>query len=170
MADLRALLSQLGYSDVSTYLQSGNAVFSAPAGTAPAEETAQVGSAETLEHQIEQSISAELGLAVRCLIRDHHGMRAVIEGHPLSDVADNGSKMMAMFLSDAPAPALVAARDPVELSPQHIRVGDRVVYQWCPDGIQAAPNAGAFIEKHWKVAVTARNWNTVTRISRMLDE
>jgi hypothetical protein len=32
-----------------------------------------------------------------------------------------------------------------------------VVYQWCPDGILAAPNVSAFLEKHRKVMITARN-------------
>jgi uncharacterized protein (DUF1697 family) len=45
-----------------------------------------------------------------------------------------------------------------------------VVYHWCADGILAAPNVSAFLEKHRKVMITARNWNTITRLSAMLRE
>jgi uncharacterized protein (DUF1697 family) len=43
-----------------------------------------------------------------------------------------------------------------------------VIYQWCPEGILAAPNVHGFVEKKLKVAVTARNWNTVTKLGALL--
>jgi len=157
MADLRQLLAGLGYTEVATLLQSGNAVFTSP-GAEPAE----------LAGAIEQAISAELGLSVRCLVRTRDELHAVIAGNPLGDVATNGSRMMALFLSDAPEKKLLAAHDPTTLAPGEIRLGDRVIYQWCPDGVLAAPAASAFVEKHLKVAVTARNWNTVTKLGALL--
>jgi uncharacterized protein (DUF1697 family) len=93
----------------------------------------------------------------------------VIEGNPLGDLATNGSKLMALFLSTAPDPKLVKAHDPRSLAPDEIRLGDRVIYQWCPDGVLAAPPAGAFAEKHLGVTVTGRNWNTVTKLGALLD-
>jgi uncharacterized protein (DUF1697 family) len=156
MADLRALLSGLGHADVVTYLQSGNAVFTSP-GAQPA----------TLATQIENGIRDELGLAVRCLVRTDEELRAVVDGNPLGDVATDGSKLVAMFLSEAPDPTLLAAHDPTMLAPEETRLGDRVVYQWCPNGILAAPPVGGFVEKHLKVTVTARNWNTVTRLAAL---
>jgi uncharacterized protein (DUF1697 family) len=42
-----------------------------------------------------------------------------------------------------------------------------VIYQWCPDGILAAPAVGGFVEKRWKVVTTARNWNTVTKLATL---
>ena len=85
-----------------------------------------------------------------------------------ADVADNGSRMMALFLSAAPDPEAAAAHDPVALDPDRVRVGDRVIYQWCPDGVLKAPDVSAFVMKHWKVTVTGRNWNTVTKLADML--
>jgi uncharacterized protein (DUF1697 family) len=158
MADLRQLLSRLGYTDVRTHLNSGNAVF-----TSPEDEPA------TLAGRIENSIDAELGLALRCLVRTGAELRAVIDGNPLSDVATDGSKMVALFLSHAPDAQLLAAHDPTQLAPTQVRLGDRVIYQWCPDGILAAPAVSGFVEKHLKVTVTARNWNTVVKLSALLD-
>jgi uncharacterized protein (DUF1697 family) len=158
MSDLRELLSGLGYTDVRTHLQSGNALFTAP------------GRGATLSKQIEAAIQKELGMDVRCLIRSGKEMRAVIDANPLADVATNGSRFLALFLSAAPDAKLLKQHDPVDLAPDDVRVGDRVIYQWCPDGILAAPPLSSFVEKHLKVVASARNWNTVTRLGELLAE
>ncbi len=158
MADLRALLCGLGYTDVATLLQSGNAVFTSAA-TEP----------QKLAGQIEDGIATELGMTVRCLVRGSDELRAVIDGNPLGGVATDGSRLMALFLSAQPDPQLLAAHDPRELAPEQVRLGDRVIYQWCPDGILAAPPVMAFVEKQLKVTVTGRNWNTVTKLAALLD-
>ncbi|MQA28176.1 MAG: DUF1697 domain-containing protein [Micromonosporaceae bacterium] len=158
MADLRALFDEIGLADVRTHLQSGNAVFSSAEATPKA-----------LETRIEDAIAGQFGMSVRCLVRSQDEIHAVIEANPLRETATDGSKFMALFLSEAPDPALVAAYDPVAFAPDQVRLGDRVVYQWCPDGLMAAPPVGGFVERHWKVAVTARNWNTVTKLGALLD-
>ena len=156
MADLRALLADLGFNDVRTLLNSGNAVFTAGAG----------------EHAgaITAAVRERLGLDVGCVVRTGDELRSVIDGHPLAHLADNGSRMMVFFLSAAPDPALLAAHDPIALDPEHARLGDRVIYQWCPDGLLAAPPVGTFAEKRLGVAVTGRNWNTVTKLAGLLGD
>lgn len=158
MADLRALLAELDYADVRTHLNSGNAVFTSPR-TEPAE----------LEKRIEHGIEAELGMTVACLVRTAEQLRATVADNPLDDAATDGSKLMAHFLSARPDPGALAAYDPAELDPEHVRVGDAVVYQWCPNGLREAPAVGSFAERHLGVTVTTRNWNTVTRLALMLE-
>jgi uncharacterized protein (DUF1697 family) len=159
MSDLRELLAGLGFEDVRTHLQSGNALFSVRR-TDP----------DRLARKVEQGIDAALGMTVRCLVRDGADLKAVVAGHPLADVANDGARMMALFLSARPDPALVAAHDPAALDPGRVVLGDKVIYQWCPDGVLASAQVSAYVEKHLGVTVTARNWNTVTRLSEMLDE
>lgn len=157
MADLRALLADLGFTDVRTHLRSGNAVFSTPEGDAA-----------VLAAEIEHRITASLGMTVACVVRSRDEIDAVVAGNPLADVATDGSKLMAHFLSAAPHPDLVAAHDPRRLDPGRIALGDRVIYQWCPDGLLAAPPAGTLAERHLGVTVTARNWNTVSKLVELL--
>ena len=157
MADLRRLLDGLGYTEVRTLLQSGNAVF-----------TTAASKPEKLARQIEQTIEGDLGLDVKCLVRTGADLRAVIDGNPLGDMATDGAKLLALFLSETPDATLLAAHDPTQLAPKEIQLGDRVIYQWCPDGVLAAPPAGSFAEKHLNVTVTGRNWNTVTKLAALL--
>lgn len=158
MDDLRALLEDLGCADVRTYLRSGNAVLRSPLDE-PAE----------LEERIEVALRERLGLPVRCLVRTGDEMRVVVAGNTLGDVATDGARMLALFLSAAPDPALLVEHDPRELDPDTVRLGDRVIYQWCPDGFMAAPAVGTFVERRLGVAVTARNWNTVTGLAALLE-
>lgn len=158
MADLRALLEAAGGSDVRTHLRSGNAIFSSPQRDADA-----------LAALIEQKIVEQLDMSVACLVRSREELDAVVAGNPLADIATDGSKLMALFLSAAPHPDLVATHDPRRLDPGHIEIGDRVIYQWCPEGLLAAPPAGTLAERHLGVTVTARNWNTVTKLAELLD-
>ena len=157
MADLRELLIGLGYGDVRTHLQSGNAIF-----TTTHQKPARLALA------IEEALREKLELSVRCLIWSAKELRAVRDGNPLQTMANDGSKMLVLFLSGPLDPRLLEVHDPIALARDHIRVGERVVYQWCPDGFLAAPNVGAFVEKNFKVTVTARNWNTITRLDELM--
>ncbi|GAA4413247.1 DUF1697 domain-containing protein [Actinokineospora soli] len=154
MPDLRDCLTDLGFTDVQTVLRSGNAVFSADA--------------EPDEAAIEAALASRTGLRTRCLVRTGPQLQAVIDGHPFRDIADNGSRMQAIFLEANPDPAVAAEHDPVALDPDRIRVGDHVVYQWCPDGISKAPNVIALLDRKWKLVGTARNWNTVTKLADLV--
>ncbi|OZM83674.1 DUF1697 domain-containing protein [Pseudonocardia sp. MH-G8] len=157
MADLRALLTDLGYREVRTHLNSGNVVLTG-------DDTDTAGHAA----RIEAAIRDRLGMDVRCAVLSAEELRAVVEGHPFADVADNGSRMMAYVYVSPVDPALVAGHPPVPQDPERARVGDRAVYQWCPDGLMAAPDVGPYITQHLHADVTARNWNTLTRLAGLL--
>lgn len=152
MSDFRDVLTDLGFTDVRTVLRSGNAVFSA--------------SARPDEAAIEAALAGR-GLRTRCLLLTEADVQAVIDGHPFADVADNGSRMQVFFLDANPDAAVRAEHDPEALDPW-VRVGDRAVYQWCPDGIAKAPLVLPMLDRKWKVLATARNWNTVAKLVDLL--
>jgi uncharacterized protein (DUF1697 family) len=93
----------------------------------------------------------------------------VVDGNPFAEVATQGSKFLILFLSESPDPELLAMYDPRSLSPPEVVLADRVIYQWCPRGILLAPNVSGFVEKNLNVAVTGRNWNTVTKLAALLE-
>jgi uncharacterized protein (DUF1697 family) len=157
MADLRALLEDAGYTAVRTHLNSGNVVLTGD-DTDPAEHAGR----------IENAIRDRLGMEVRCAVLTADELRAVIEGNPFTDVADNGSRMMAQVYVRPVDPALLAGHPPVPQDPDRARVGDHAVYQWCPDGLMAAPDIGPYLKQHLRTEVTARNWNTITKLADLI--
>lgn len=155
MADLRTLLTDLGYTDVATLLRSGNAVFTGS------------GAPDEVASRIEGAVESKFGMTVGCVVRDGSDVAAVIAANPFPEASEEGSRFLVHFLSAAPDPALLEANDPVRLDPDRVRLGDRVIYQWCPDGIMAAPDVGTYAVKNLGVVATGRNWNTVTKLAAM---
>jgi uncharacterized protein (DUF1697 family) len=157
MADLRLLLSGLGYADVSTLLQSGNAIFTAPGSDAG-----------PLAAQIEAALAAELGLTSRVVLWTHPQLTAVIEANPFPSAQDEPSKHLVQFLF---TPLTAAERDRIAefdvtpFAPEEFSVGDEVIYFRFPDGMGNSKLAVAFA-KHVtaKMVMTGRNWNTVRKL------
>jgi uncharacterized protein (DUF1697 family) len=158
MADLRSLLEDAGYTAVRTHLNSGNVVLTGE-------------DADPADHaeRIEGLIREQLGMEVRCAVLTADELRAVVEGNPFADVVDNGSRMMVCVYVRPIDPALTAGHPAVPQDPDHARVGDRAVYQWCPDGLMAAPDIGPYV-KQLAVDVTARNWNTITKLAELIQD
>ena len=160
MAQLRELLSGLGYVDVRTHLQSGNAVFIAPDGI----------SSEQVEAEIEGALESELGLVARVLVRTRAELERVVAENPLLDVADDRARLLVVFLSGEPDRAAVSELAPADFEPDVFALGEREIYAYYPDGVHATRLSNAFWERRLGMAATGRNWKTVTRLLEMLGE
>ena len=86
MADLRTLLTDAGYEDVRTYVQSGNIVLRSPA--KPAE----------VERELQTLISERFGFDVPVIVRSRAQLAAVVKADPLGDVADDPKRYQVSFL------------------------------------------------------------------------
>lgn len=159
MADLRALLTDLGYGDVRTLLQSGNAVFSAP------------GSSAALATAIEQAMTEQLKVTARVLVRTPTQLAAAIEADPFGPRATDGSKHFLGFLDDTPSQETVAAvpelADDADTAPDEARFAAGHLYLWCPNGISKSTLWKVNWDKALGTAVTLRNWNTATKLAEL---
>lgn len=153
MADLRELLGSLGLEDVRTHILSGNAIF-----------TSRRRSIPRLEQQIERAIKKRFGYEIRVLIRTADELAAVVDDNPLSERTKDGSQLFALFLERDPDPSRMEAIDPDALAPEEFHLGDRVIYALVLQGVQGSKLLGALSDKRLGVAMTNRNWNTVTRL------
>jgi uncharacterized protein (DUF1697 family) len=153
MAQLRELLQELGYEDVLTHLQSGNAVF-----------TTSGSSAERIERKIEEQLEHHLGLRVRVLVRTGEELARVVDTNPLPAAVSEPSRLLVTFLSAPLDPEALSSLDPTAFEPDLFGVGDREIYVWCPEGVRTIKLSYAFWEKRFGVIATARNWNTVTKL------
>lgn len=157
MADLREMLAGLGYTAVRTLLNSGNAVVTGDDQPCAAH-----------ADRIATVIVERTGMDVPCIVLDADELRQIVAGNPFADVATDGSRMMAHVLSAAPDPGLLAEQDPTAEDPDRASIGPRVIYQWCPDGLMAAPPVGWPPTAQDAPTVTARNWNTITKLAELV--
>ncbi|MFF4850178.1 DUF1697 domain-containing protein [Streptomyces sp. NPDC001194] len=155
MAELREVLEGLGLTEVRTYLQSGNAVF-----TSPEKDPA------ALARELERAIEARFGFAVACLVADGEYLRAVAEACPFPAAELEGRQLHATFLSAQPAEERFASIDGPSYLPEEYRIGDRVVYLYAPDGLGRS-KLGEALHKpavFKGIDATTRNWNTVAKL------
>ena len=151
MSDLRAILEALGYSDVRTHLQSGNAIF--PAGR---------GAASKLEQQSSARIRADLDLDISVLLRTSAELAAVVSGNPFVAQGVPANQLHAVFLSGVASSAKVASVDHDAVAPDQFAFGQRVIYVRLPRGVMASRLPDW--ERLLGVRATQRSWNTVTRL------
>ena len=159
MADLRELLTALGFRDVRTLLQSGNAVFSGGAR----------GGAK-LEAQLEKETLERIGLRTAYLVRSVDEWSDVVARNPfLNEAKRDPGRLVVMFLKAAPAADAVEELRAAVSGPEVIRTGGRHLYITYPDGQGRSKLTGTMIEKKLGTIGTARNWNTVLRVGALAE-
>jgi uncharacterized protein (DUF1697 family) len=155
MGRLRELLGELGYADVRTHLQSGNAILTS--GKRP----------DRVAREIAQGIEREFGFDVEVVVRTRDELDAVIAGNPMPEHTDQPAKLLVAFLSAAPKAERVKKLDPAEFAPDEIHFSGRHAYLWYPKGVIDAKIGPTFWEKHVGVSATTRNWTTVTKLASL---
>ena len=159
MADLRAMTARLGFEDPKTLLQSGNLVFSAK--TQPM---------ARLERMFEEATKRHIGVECSFLLRSADEWARIIAANPFKAQAKSDPAHFAVtFCRDAPtAAALDALRSEVRGNEDFDVVG-RELFVWYPDGMGTSKLAIALSKNRLGTVCTARNWNTVMKVSALLE-
>ncbi len=169
MADLRALVTRLGHEDVSTYIQSGNVLFTAvPADADPVVMGQALGAA----------ITDSLGVTAPVVVISRDELAQLIADNPFPDEPDPRC-VHAVLLSEPPSGELTSkldaavAKAAAKGARDEIKVIGRTLYLHTPDGfgnsdlavavmrIVSAPKAG--------LTGTARNWATTIKLLELCD-
>ena len=158
MADLRALLEALGYTDVATLLNSGNVVFKAGKGTSA-----------TLATDISKAIADRLGIEVPVIVKSAKDLDAIMADNPFADTATDPSRLLVAFTPDAATLANLDAIAPHVVAPEKFLVGTRAAYLHCASGILESKAAEAMLGKAGKAATT-RNWGTVQKLQALVEK
>jgi uncharacterized protein (DUF1697 family) len=155
MADLRTLLAGLGHTGVRTYLQSGQAVF-----------TAGHGDEESLAAELTRAIEERFGFTVDVLVRDHAYLRSVAEACPFPAAELEARQLHVTYFSAPPGPERFAEIDRAAFLPEEFRLGDRALYLYAPDGLGRSKLAEALSRPRVTkgLIATTRNWNTVVKL------
>jgi uncharacterized protein (DUF1697 family) len=154
MAELAEAFRGLGFTGVKTLLRSGNVVFEAGRAL-PADAASDIAAA----------VLAATGVDSGVLVLDSATFLAIADANPLLDVATDGSKLFVTFVEAMPAALKLPDAD--ALLPEILRVGDAALYQWLPNG-STRTRVPKRLWKQFSGVVTARNWNTVSKIADLL--
>jgi len=156
MADLRTLLGKLGYTEVQTLLNSGNAVF-----------TGDRESASSHAGRIREAVLKMTGVDALVIIKSAKDLSGIIADNQLSEIAHDHSRLLVALTNDAKALMSVKALARVQWGDERIHVGKHAAYLWCANGILESRAASALL-KGLEGAGTTRNWATLSKIHALL--
>jgi uncharacterized protein (DUF1697 family) len=163
MTDLRTLVAELGHSGVSTYIQSGNVLFTAGLDA----DCAAVARAMT------EAIAVRLGVAAPVVVVTREELGQIVAANPFPDEPDP-KRVHAVVLSAPPGAELTAkldvavAQSAAKGAHDSVTAVGRTLYLHTPAGygnsdlsaavlrIVSSPKAG--------LTGTARNWATITKL------
>ena len=163
MAEFRKLLAGLGFKNVETYIQSGNAVFDA------------AGSAAQVKAAVTAGLEKLMGGRVDVMVRTHEDLSRVIAGNPFTEeAAADGARVHVSFLGGTAGSAAEAAfRAIQEKYPQRrdrFQVAGEYIYFHSPEGAGETKFTGKALERAIGVPGTGRNWNTVVKLHAMSEK
>ena len=154
MDELRRSFGSLGYEEVTTYIQTGNVLFSA--GTR---------SEKTLVGAIEKQLAADFGTSPAVIVRSVAELARIASSSPYAKAGAVPARHHVTFLAAKPSPRTLAALELPPSGRDELVVDGREVYVHTPDGYAETKYTGTFLERRLGVLSTTRNWNTVTKLS-----
>ncbi|MDB4614076.1 DUF1697 domain-containing protein [bacterium] len=155
MVELRKLLADAGFKNVSTYIQSGNILF----------ENRRSGTANATA--IRKLIADEYGYDVPTLVVAASTLTKIATGSPFS--SDHFQHLHVTLLDSKPKTALVKAIAGLEFGDDEFKIVGDVVYVYCPNGYGRTKLNNQFFESKLKTQATTRNWKTLNKLIELAD-
>lgn len=158
MADLKRLLASIGFTEVHTYIQSGNVVFKGPDDGTPAQ----------LGRRMAEEIERAHGFRPSVFVLSAEDFVRAMDANPFPEATSAPKSLHLFFLSGTPDAPDVDRIEAAASESERYHFGERAFYLHAPDGIgrsKLASNA----ERYIGVEATARNWRTVAKLRTMID-
>lgn len=147
MSALRDAFEALGFAEVSTYIQSGNVLFSSDGQVSPPE--------------LQAALADRFDLDIDVMVRTSSDLQAIVAACPFP-VSD--TKLLHVgFMAHPPDPANVQRLDLEPFAPDTAEVRGTEIYFSLPNGMGRTKLAG-YVDRRLAVPTTIRNWNTTAKL------
>lgn len=153
MADLRAVLEGLGYTNVRTLLNSGNAVFDVAHATVPTK----------LTTAIEAAIEQAFGFGARSFVLTTSDLEDVVTENTLATSSDNPSRLMVAYFASPADREKVLPLARQKWGEEGLEIGSRAAYVWCPRSVLDSEVFNA-VARALNTGMTTRNWATTLKL------
>ena len=152
METLRAIVESLGHTDVETYLQSGNVVFT-PKGRG--------------DHaaRLSAAIAQETGHDVAVVLRTADELAKVVEANPYP--VPDPTKVVVVFMDDELELGQLGLGDLAPYLPDELTVHGRELYVSVPNGQGRSKLMEALVRRRLPTTITVRNWRTVEALAEL---
>lgn len=156
MERLRDLFTTAGYTNVKTFIASGNVLFDA-----------KHRDAARLENKIESLLGEALGFEVATFVRSMTDLRAIAQHDPFVD-SDRGKgangELFVGFLKLPPSAERANEVESLSTDLDQFRFRGAELYWLCRTRVSDSPVSGALLERKLTAPLTIRNARTVRKI------
>ena len=158
MAELKKMFEELSFTNVKTYIQSGNIIFDSE----PQDD-------QVLQQLIYDAVLKTFSFTVHIIILESQELKAVQQQNPFLSVRNEDiTRLHVTFLDAIPKQELVAQlKEKAQFLPDEWMIDGKNIYLFCPDGYGKTKLNNNFFENKLKVTATTRNWKTVNELVSM---
>ena len=154
MDALRKSYVNLGFDHVTTYLQSGNVIF-----------TGKKADSGQLAQMISGQIEKDFGFQVPVIVLSIDKLQQIIDDNPFAgDVNKDKAFLHVTFLSSIPDKQDLNTIEEKKQNGEEVSFSDHAVYLYCPNGYGTSKLNNNFLEAKLKVTATTRNWKTTNEL------
>lgn len=159
MADLRILFEDLGFTDVETYIQSGNVIFKYDNKLNDTE----------IGDKIENAISDQYGFEVPVLVRSAKEWEQSVQNNPFYQTKEEDvTQLHLTFLKEKPTSENQLKTESYNYEPDQFVIKGKDVFIFCHGKYHQSKLTNKFFEKKLKVSATTRNWKTVLKLLELV--
>lgn len=152
MAPLRELAAGMGWSNVKTYIASGNLVFTAD------------GATKELAGALREAVAKEIGVDTPIMVLTANDMLSVLDDHPWTP--EKGNQSHVYFCWDEPQIDEALYQELKSPNEELLVIGGHLHF-FAPDGLGQSQLADKFAKIIRGTEMTGRNLNTVRKLADM---
>ena len=154
MVDLQKLFIQIGHSNILTYIQSGNVIFSS-------EEIDISKLEQTIIHEIEKQFS----YVIKVLVLKKIELETIFNFNAFANIPELDFKKVGVtILQEKPTEEGIEKVKSLAADGEKLIFNEKAWYLYCPNGFGRTKLSNNNIEVKLKMAATSRNWNTITKL------
>lgn len=152
MAELRAALTQAGFENPKTYIQTGNIVLQS------------TDNAATTASRVAQIIKDQFNLTVPTLVISSADINKAFKHNPFGLESAKNKTTYFGFLWAMPSADAIQQVEHIKYPPEEVNVFENIIFLHSPNGAGKAKITHALLERKLGVNLTIRNYNTLKKL------
>jgi len=157
MASLKEAVLKSSYTDVQTYIQSGNLIFRSPK-TPPT----------ILSFQLEKLVNDTFGINISIIVLSKKALEKIVRKNPFRPIKDDEiSKLYVSFIKEEINPNAIVSFAENTITDDKFHITKKSIYTFYNVKYSASKLNNNLYEKKFNCIATTRNWKTTLKLLEM---